>query len=807
MLLKKPEKRRSGGQRSGKSHKFDLFLVNSKPLMAHNEKEIVEQLQSLLNKGNSDYREILKLSKELSKLDRKFQRFFVDAKTLIHLGRDSIKDHTTALLELVKNSYDADAKNVDVEVLCKNGNDLIRVADNGFGMTREQLVNSWLQIGFSNKRVSKMSEMGRRRTGEKGIGRISTDRLGANLELITKTTTDGLIGLRINWDEFDTEGKDIFDIDVEVIEPASIDIPWREGKPSDAGTEIRITRLRQPWTLNNIENLYYELSALTPPFNDVKDFQINLKNDVSPTFSKQVNSEFFKTAEIELTAVYDGTGSDILYTIKDKYTKADKIETIQWKTLLTKEGKNEEASEDLRCGPVSLKLLFFLRDTTSVQGTDFKISELREFLDNNAGIKVYRDNIAVKPYGFPSSQFGYDWLGLADRKAQDPAGIGRGADSYKVTPNQLIGAVFISRDNNIDLSDSAAREGLVESGAFYDLRNFVLGSINMLESYRASIYPMIEKNRESKKQPASKEAQQIKLEFSSVREDLEHIKEKFETSSDKAASSKISRTIERSIEKVDVINEKVDKTIAELLNWNRVLSGLATIGISSAVFGHETEGSLSLFRSAADNAKMLIASLPPDLDLAISELEKAIKHSKKVAAWGAYALTRVQREKRSKKSINIKKTIDAVVKELRPAFEASSIKLEAEGDSLVSKTYQMDIESILINLLTNAYTACNQKPGLRKTVIQLELQDKRDQRGFFFSVSDTGPGIAKEFKHRIFEPLFSTKTVASGGSKSVGTGLGLTIVQSIVSDLNGEIKIDQDPLLKGARFKIWLPKE
>jgi signal transduction histidine kinase len=777
--------------------------------MVHTENDLKEKLQVLLKESNPDYRAIFKLTRDLSKLDKKYQHFFVDAKTLIHLGRDSIKDHTTALIELVKNSYDADSKNVDVDVYCRKGGNFIRVADNGFGMTKDDLINGWLHIGFSSKRTSKHSKTGRRKTGEKGIGRISADRLGGSLELITKTEQDTLIGLIVNWDAFDVEGKDISDIDVELFYPTSINVPNKDGKPSETGTEIKITNLRQKWSVSNIENLYYELSALTPPFNDVKDFQIELRNDIAPSFSKRVNSEFFKAAEIELDALYGGKGSDILYTIKDKYTNKVEIQEIKWQQLLSKINKTEdqEVSEDLKCGPISLKLLFFLREAASVQGTTFKLSELREFLDNNAGIKIYRDNIAVKPYGFPNSQFGYDWLELAERKAKDPAGIGRGAESYSVTPNQLIGAIFISRDNNIDLSDSAAREGLVESESFYDLRNFVLGSINMLETHRANIYPLIEKSRESKKTSSSKEAEQIQMQLFSVKEDLESIKSEIESTNTKSTNSDVTRPIEISIEKVDVITKKVDKTISELLNWNRVLSGLATIGISSAVFGHETEGSISLFTNATDNARLLIRSDPPDLELAISEIDKALKHSRKVAAWGAYALTRVQREKRSKKNINIKKTIDAVVKELKPAFEASSIKIETEGEFLVSRTYQMDIESILINLLTNAYTACNLKPGVRRVVITINREDTRLAQGYFFSVSDTGPGIAKEFQKRIFEPLFSTKTVSTGTSKSVGTGLGLTIVKSIVDDLSGNIKVDQDPELKGARFKIWLPKE
>src|SRR5436305_2732069 len=95
---------------------------------------ILEKLKKAPSHNSPNVREIMKLSSQLSKLNPDVQRFAIDAKTLIHLGRDSIKDHTTALLELVKNSYDADSLNVDLEILCTGGHDQIRVADNGFGM-------------------------------------------------------------------------------------------------------------------------------------------------------------------------------------------------------------------------------------------------------------------------------------------------------------------------------------------------------------------------------------------------------------------------------------------------------------------------------------------------------------------------------------------------------------------------------------------------------------------------------------------------------------------------------------------------
>lgn len=777
--------------------------------MAQTEKEIIEKLQKLLTEGGSDYRAILKLSNELSKLDPNFQRFFMDAKTLIHLGRDSIKDHTTALIELVKNSYDADAFNVDIDILCTKGNDLIRVADNGFGMTKDQLYNNWLRIGFSGKRISKVSELGRRKTGEKGIGRISTDRLGAQIELISKTKSDGLVGLIVNWNDFDTEGKDVFDIDVKITKPESINLPQFNNKDSETGTEIIITKLRQSWTENDIEALYNELATLTSPFKEVSDFAIAIQNDISPVFSRPVNSNYFETSEIDVTAIFDGS-DEVYYSIKDRYTKKEIVDTITLQQFYSK-ARMDDKTPTLNCGAIEVRLLFFLREGSSVVGTDFRLSDLREFLDNNAGVKIYRDNIAVKPYGFPKAQMGYDWLKLGEEKAKNPAGIGRG-DEFSVSPNQLVGAVFISRDTNPFLTDSAAREGFVQSVGFFDMKQFVYATKRLLESHRAKIYPTIEKVRKEKQKiPAYKEAEIIKEKLLSVKDDLSSIKIEIETN-EGVTPFQFLKPIVHSIDRVETISDDVESTISELLNWQRTLNGLATIGISAAVFGHETEGSITQFQGSTNTALKHIKQSQPNTEKALIELDKALKASKRVASWGAYALTRVQKEKRSPKNIHIYKTIENVINELRPAFEASTISLLLKGENLYSKTYQMDIETILVNLLTNAYTAAllraNEKKVVeRKVIVTVDREDINEVPGFYFSVGDTGPGIAKEFEHRIFDPLFSTKTTGSNESKSIGTGLGLTIVKSIVEELEGKITFSKDSILNGANFKVWLPKK
>ena len=772
--------------------------------------EIKEKLLLAVQSNPPNFDDIISLSTELAKQDPTNQRFYIDAKTLIHLGRDSIKDHSTALLELVKNSYDADATKVDIEIFSET-KDMIRVADNGFGMTENELKNSWLRIGYSGKRTSTKSKLGRRKTGEKGIGRISTDRLGSQLELRTKSKDDKLIGLKVNWDNFDVEGKSLSDIRVEIFEPNEIKLPLHEGKPSSTGTEIIIEKQRQAWTKINIENLFQELSALTPPFENVQDFAISLVNDVYPIPSEEINSSYLDAAEIKIEAYYPGNGTEIIYTYWDKYNDKEVIEKIDWSNLLIRTGIDTEnlLNNQIRSGAATIKLYFFLRESSSVKDFEFNLTKLREFLDNNAGIKIYRDRIVVKPYGFPSSQFGYDWLGLADRKAKDPAGISRTAN-YSVTPNQLVGAVFITRDSNIELADSAAREGLVESEAFYDLKSLVMGTINMLESYRTRLIPKI---NEAKRKSRSKESttERIIKALNSIEKDLYSINLEIQSNTD--IDDYLKEKVQKNVNDLSGTTDKVEKTITDLLNWNRTLSGLATIGISSAVFGHETEGYITQLKGSVMAAKLALNRKQPNLLEALKEIDKAVKSSRRVAAWGAYALTRVQKEKRNKKNVNIAKIVKSVVNELKPAYTAASIDIDdKEVKDIYTYTFQMDIETVLINLLTNAYTAATLKSGKRKIVIKLIEEDLREpkklvENGFSLIVSDTGPGVSKEFEHRVFEPLFSTKINPTQGSKSIGTGLGLTVVNSIVTDLKGKVSFDRDPELKGARFKIWLPKE
>lgn len=736
----------------------------------------------------------------MSKNTKKSKCFSIDSRVILNLGRESIKDHTTAILELVKNSYDADASKVELDILTNIKNPYIRISDNGCGMTERVVDKSWLCIGYSEKRINKLSDKKRRKTGEKGIGRISADRLGGLLELKTKAKGNNLFGLKIDWDDFDVDNKTLSSIPIEVIGNPKIVLPKLVGtKNNSTGTELIISRLRQQWTPTDIANLYEELSILTPPIEQVRDFEIYINNDIDGNYNGKIKSPFYQQAEIELTAEYDGMGSDIKFRLKDKYGIADnKNSKVRWDQLMIRENDSHklELFEKLTCGPVKIVLLFYPRDSSLIEGTGFKLSDLREFLDKNAGIKIYRDSIRVKPYGDSDKLHG-DWLGLASRKAKEPAGISR--PTWVVAPHQVVGGVFITRDNNPKLTDSSGREGLIEDDAFFDLRYLTTGCLKILEAHRHDIHKKLSKNKIVKQKSTADKVTNYKDKIENIKGNIESLK-KAVTESNLPDLSDALQEFEDFIETSD---ESPDKIIGELIDQNRLLGGLATIGIASAIFGHETESSISGLSLSIKAAKSELELEEPNIISAKSELEKSINLSGRVNAWGRFSLTRIQRDKRKRNMCSINSIINKLIKELVPAFNNSNIEISLRLEEVNAYVFQMDIETIVVNLLTNAYSALSKWPHERKIILLLS-NNKKEKDGFEIVIDDSGPGVNKKFYDRIWEPLFSLKANKQG--KEIGTGLGLSIINSIVTEANGTKSVSKSEELGGASFKFWIPK-
>tara|TARA_R110000744_G_scaffold110953_1_gene209075 strand:+ start:736 stop:3066 length:2331 start_codon:yes stop_codon:yes gene_type:complete len=771
------------------------------------ENELKDEIIALLKAEKIDFQTFLELSSDFTKYDSDNLRFTADSGALAHLGRDSIKDHTTAVLELVKNGYDADATNVEIEINITGDNkSFIRISDSGVGMTKDEVLKKWLRIGFSSKRIETTSKKGRRKTGEKGIGRLSADRLGSSISLITKTK-DEIFGLEINWDDFDKQGIDLHLIPFKKIDSPEINLPKYKDKISLTGTELIITDLRNEWKDSDLKRLYEELLILISPFRVIKDFKITVKTNLTTEYKGEIKSKEHLKPEVEISVFYDGVSNEIKYTLKDKYKISDASEKIiTWEQLTQKQEGNKNLLNDIKdnsistnnpsCGPVIFDLMFYPRDKAMVSGSGFTLNQLKEYLSYNGGVKIYRDNISVKPYGF-SGKDGEDWLNLGERQGQNPAGIGR--SDWMVKNNQMLGAIYISRDENKELEDSAAREGLVHNEAYYDLRALVLSGLRLLELHRHNIHKDINIAPDKPKRPSYKKIlDNYKLQLDNLKKELVGMKEE-------AKKNNHSYVLNAStnIDAVLVQTEMTERTIEEVLDKNRTLGGLATIGISSAVFGHETQTSITQFKMANEEAIESLLESPPDVKEALHELNLSKNHANQVAQWGAFALTRIKRDKRTRKQIEVSALLEKIILEITPTFRTSGIEISSSFEEVHAKTFAMDIETVLINLLTNAYSACLNTSENRKVSLGLNALTIENKEGFEVTVSDSGSGVHDEFKEIIWEALYSTKTDDEGNIS--GTGLGLTIVQSIVDDLEGVRKVENDEILGGAKFSIWLP--
>lgn len=720
------------------------------------------------------------------------RNFKVDARALLSLGRESIKDHTTALLELIKNSYDADADNVEVEII-GGGQPLIRIADDGSGMDSDDIDSKWLRIGFSEKRKRRISAKGRRETGEKGIGRLSADRLGSHLRLVTRKGGGDPVGVSVNWNEFDVEGMEIGAVQVTDISSPQIVLPSTSN--GTTGTEIVITQLRQEWTATDIAALETELSTLVPPEVAQNEFAIWLRTDRNTPFCR-ISSSFQQGAELEFRGSFDSTGQ-LTYQISERPgAPGQKRRTIKHGKIPWAQHVPTESEKQYALGRFSVVLSFFLRAGASLDG--FSLSQLRDYLDVHGGVRIYRDNVRVKPYGDPNHAEG-DWLGLSERKVRNPAGAGR--KDYRIAANQLVGTVNIGRDTNPALADSAAREGLVHGDAYSALHAAVFGCVVLLETTYHTRF--IEKRSTATPEPKvdlPSVVGEIRTDIAEVTKFLSSVdKEEMRASSTRLLSDSVAR-LEQVARKVAIAGKEID----ELANQTIVYRGLATVGIASAVFGHETESALAQAKLSAGLAYDALDRDAPKVPLSKREILKARQAVERVQVWGQFALSRVKKDKRRRTRVDVSSLVEHLVDEMSPIFEASSITLQRNIQAGVFvRGFAMDFEAMLVNLLTNAYHAANLAKRNRQVLVTLTLIGRDSPSEMRLSVADSGPGITKEHLTQIWAPLFSTRVDDRG--KPTGTGLGLTIVKSIVDDMLGTVLALPKGALGGATVEVAVP--
>lgn len=472
--------------------------------------------------------------------------FKVSARAGKLLGRENFSNPEGAIIELVKNSYDADAKICLVffdihlkEFEDEEGNirkmpsmpdSSIYIIDNGDGMTKDTITNHWMQIGTGNKEKNYISRTKRVKTGAKGIGRFALDRLGYKTEMYTVAIhKNEFVGHNwtMDWNQFDNTDKSISQIEAELypkeinLELSISDIASKDNynikeilaeNDFSKGTLLKISNLKDEWHIEDIENVFKSLEALIPPRELNIPFKVYFKH--FQEFSKygHVETAFFNDYDYKLKATYDNNSLSVdfqvtrneldLKKLKKEFSSVYKslqapydIETIENKTFKYSKPINKVLKWELNSdnknllkevGSFDLTFYYLKFSNSKKEGYPYKKispAERRAVLDKFGGVKVYRDSFRVRPYGDPTN----DWLKLGARVAQSPAGAGQRIGDWRVRPEQTAGIITISRKTNPLLIDKSDRGSLQENNAFQTFKSIIVGIIHEFEYDRTKI--------------------------------------------------------------------------------------------------------------------------------------------------------------------------------------------------------------------------------------------------------------------------------------------------------------------------------
>ncbi|WP_286916472.1 MULTISPECIES: sensor histidine kinase [Pseudomonas] len=740
--------------------------------------------------------------------------FEIAARLPIQLGRQSISSSMVAISELIKNSYDADSKNVRLTFTkSKEGFPSLIIDDDGDGMSYEEVKENWLIIGTSHKTHQDISDKERIYTGAKGLGRLGADRLCKTLILQTKRENDqAVLELQIEWEAYENAEKPLSQIKHKLykhsghIQDEHGTFPNTE---KNSGTRIMLLGLKDDWNLSLLTDLKKELSLLISPFDDANDFSISIKSDFSEIDGQVASSSAVEYARWVVEAELDGENINANFKYSDG--REFKVESEEWKSWI------KDRPPVPSSGPLKLKMYFIPWDAPGLKNIDFSKRNWREFMNANQGIRIYRDRFRVRPYGEPTGKG--DWLDLGIRRARSPGGVKQGG--WKVGPHQVIGAVFIGRQTNPLLEDQTNREGIVESDAFYDMRAFCLKIIARFESYAHQI---------AREEDDGSDTQEKKLLAKKALDETTKVVEELKESISKGAQQNVDTGEQKdiSVDNPETLMTRIaevesrlaeaaarsseleihlEKKAEELEHEKDTLANLASLGILTVCFGHEakefTNLSLVNAKNLKDSFERGIFMLTPPYDEEFSNcLRTIISSTGFVRNFASFALGNIKPDKRKRKAVDVGEVATGVFKALNASLERQNIVTSVACTTKRKITaFEIDLESIFVNLISNSIWALK-KTAIGERFISVNIQEENEY--MLISFADSGFGLELGTEEQIFQPMYSTRLDRKGSVE--GTGMGLSIVKSFVDNhTGGNISATPKGRLGGAEFTIKIP--
>lgn len=719
---------------------------------------------------------------------------------IITIGRDLIKDKYAAIVELVKNAYDADSPSCTVSLLPfeKNNKKGIKVIikDEGHGMSYKTVVNSWMVPSTIDKLERVRSPKGRIMQGKKGIGRYSASMIGDDLVLQTVDTAGELTTLYLIWEHFQN-ARFLEDVDI-LIESRSTDLA--------SGTEIIIVGDEShlyAWNIKQIQNLKFELKKLIPPIDkneynietDIDNFKIILELGNFPYEGYSNTKEniepypLFNLFDYRISGTVNAEGVAKIKFENNRIKNAPPEIIKEFKIILN-QNQNRKGDEAY-CGEVKIDFRVFDRDSISIDGlierglkdptTGEYVGrrEARIILDTFNGVGVYRNGFRLRPLG----DAGYDWLELDRERVQNP--------SLKIGSDQIIGFIHIQSEEVSGLEEKSARDGLRETAQYFGLQEICKQVLIKLEERRFIYRQNVGLGRSHK--ALDKKINSL-YDFNDLKDKIN--KELDSLGIEHKRKEQINKIITEKEEKNNIIADELKQAIA-------LYQGQATVGKIVNVILHEGRKPLGYFKNQIPlitewRNEITIQYSKDTLDKIINRLSVIDEQSNIfIKLFGK--LDPLSAKKRDRKrDFNIRKIIEDVQNVFLGELQSLDILYQIDCDAkLTYYGWAEDFYIALTNLVDNSIYWLQ---GIEDKQKIINIKVYQEDKLFVIEYRDNGPGIDKHLieSQIIFEPEFSNKT---GG----GTGLGLAIAGEAISRNNGDLKAVYSE--NGALFIIELKQQ
>lgn len=811
-------------------------------------------------------------------------KFNVSSKTARLIGRENISDSNGAIIELVKNAYDADADSVYVvfdiifenvpneiiiseteklfddeeyqfllslyiqkgDILEKKENlsieqenelkrllfkkNQIIILDNGTGMNENIMKTVWMNIGTSDKEINTYSKKGRIKTGAKGIGRFALEKLSNITTVYSKQKGDNLVYWNLDWTQFEQKNLldeinadiNVLDLSFENVVSNYIDLSELKKRniTLESGTLIILSGTREDWGDRIYTRINNNLKSINP-FGNVDIFNVYINN------VRKRNYNFFPTDEqiskddydYIIKANYDGDTNMSITLVRNEvnllariqqecinskvykfnidefwerdafknypYRKEDYASSLTRNYNVLDLVSGVDIDEFKKIGKFSINF-YFLKSGRSEFSfiKDVKVNRRKKLLSSFSGIKIYRDNFKVRPYGEEGPMF--DWLELGSRVQKSPAGVSHLTGLWRVNTYQLIGNVNISRIDNPNLVDMANREGLALNDSYFLFVELIHSIISKFEYDRQYVYREYKLWLDKKISAVSSSGV---IEKSVIEEKEKNKKNEYEFSEE---------------EYRDALYHSINEN-KQTIDIQRILMNFSSAGITANTFAHEMKSIATNLATRNEQLKICIDAILENREYdgieylnPYDEIEEGKKYDDLLSKWLKLIMDSVSKKNCENEKILLVDFLNELKEDWMGLLQKKAIYLNINCESTVFiECEKTDLYLIFNNLILNSAFFLEKEINGKNRTITISIKEHKDH--IIIDFENNGPKLDEKYAN-IPDIIFE----AGETTKENGTGLGLWICKTSVQRNNGEIHVM--PYEFGFKIRIKWPK-